>query len=67
MEKKYIAEFTTWEGRKVQYEIKREWAEDIAAAVQGQYMFADNKNGFAINGGDFSHVDIFEVKDEIKS
>lgn len=59
--KKCYAEFITWAGKKVKYEVKREWAEDIAAAVEGQYLFADNVTGFAIRGWDFAHVDIYEV------
>lgn len=60
-EKKCIAEFIKWNGKKVTQEIKREWAESIASAVEGQYMFIDNVSKFAINGAQFFHVDIYEV------
>jgi len=58
---KVIAEFIKWNGEKVQFEVKREWAQDIADAVIGQFTFIDNKSGFAIRGSDFAHVDIYEV------
>lgn len=61
---KCIAEFTTWTGEKVVKEIKKEWAQDIADAVRGQYFFIKNPKGFAINGADFCKVDIYEVADE---
>lgn len=59
--KKCIAEFITWTGEKIKQEVKREWAEDIASAVEGQYMFINNESGFTIRGSDFQHVDIYEV------
>lgn len=58
---KCIAELTTWTGEKVVQEIKREWAESIAEAVSGQFYFADKVSGFAINGGNFSNVNVYEV------
>ena len=61
---KCIAEFTTWTGEKVEMEVKKEWAKDIADAVRGQFYFANNVEGFAINGGDFCKVDIYEVANE---
>lgn len=59
---KYFAELITWTGQKVVQEIKKEFAESIASAVSGQYFFADNVLGFAIDGSKYSHVDIYEVK-----
>lgn len=59
--KKVIAELIKWNGEIVKCEIKREWAEDIASAVEGQYLFINNQSGFTIRGGDFKHVDIYEV------
>ena len=59
--KKYIARLVKWSGEVIEQEIKREWAEGIAAAVEGQFMFIDNVSKFCIKGGDFVHVDVYEV------
>jgi hypothetical protein len=59
--KKCIAEFISWTGEKTKQEVKKEWAQSIADAVAGQFMFIDNVSGFAIRGFDFQHVDIYEV------
>lgn len=60
--KKCIARLVKWSGEVIYQEIKREWAESIAMAVEGQFTFADNKEKFTINGGDFCHVDVYEVE-----
>lgn len=60
--KKVIAEFTKWNGEKQKIEIKRDWAEGIAYAVEGQFFFADKVDGFSINGSDFAKVDIYEIE-----
>lgn len=57
---KIIARLVKWSGEIIEKEIKIEWAQDIANAVAGQYYFCDNRNGFAINGADFAHVDVYE-------
>ncbi len=59
--KKVIAEFTKWNGEKIQHEIQRDWIESIVDAVIGQFTFIDNVSGFGIKGSDFAHVDVYEV------
>lgn len=59
--KKVIAQLTKWSGEKIEYEIKKEWAQDIADAVKGQFTFIDNKKGFGIKGDDFAFVTVYEV------
>jgi len=59
--KKIIAKLIKWNGEVVVQEIQREWANNIADAVNGQFFFADNRKNYTINGADFCHVDIFEV------
>ena len=59
-----VAELIKWNGEKVNQEIKREWIEDFVSAVRGQYFFANNKEGFAIRGGDFAHINVYEIKKE---
>ena len=59
--KKYIARLVKWTGEIVEKEIKREWANDIANAVEGQYTFIDNQSKFIVIGRDFRHVDVIEV------
>lgn len=61
MKKKCIAEFVKWNGEIVKCEIQREWAQDIADAVAGQFTFINNTSGFMIKGSDFAHVDVYEV------
>ena len=58
-----IAELTKWNGEKVKQEIKREWIQDIVDAVVGQFTFVDKASGFGINGGQFAHVDVYEVEE----
>lgn len=58
-----IAELTKWNGEKVKQEIKREWIQDIVDAVVGQFTFVDKKSGFGINGGQFAHINVYEVKE----
>jgi len=60
MKTKVIAEFTKWNGEKEEHEIEREWIDDIVFAVEAQ-MFVSIKDKFSIQGGNFSHVDIYEV------
>lgn len=57
---KIIARLVKWSGEIIEKEIKIEWAQDIADAVAGQYYFYDTRKGFAINGADFVHVDIYK-------
>ena len=60
--KKCIAIFTKWDGEIVEQEVKREWVEDIAMAVEGQFTYVDRNSNLCIKGSDFYHVDIFEVE-----
>ena len=59
-----VAELFKWNGEIVRQEIKREWIDDIVAAVVGQYFFASNKDHFSIRGFDYKHINVYEVKDE---
>ena len=61
-EVKCIAELIKWSGEVIVQEIKKDWVSDITSAVIGQYAFADKVRGFAINGGDYMHVNIYEVE-----
>lgn len=60
-----VAELIKWNDEKISQEIRREWINDIVAAVVGQYLFCNNKDGFSIRGADFKHINVYEVKDEI--
>ena len=60
--KKCIAKLVNWNGKTVEQEIKKEWAESVAAAVEGQFTFVNTKEKFSICGSDFKHVDIYEVE-----
>lgn len=53
-----IAVLTYWNGKEERVEIKEEWIADIVSAVQGQYFFSNKE--FAINGANFSKVDIYK-------
>lgn len=57
--KKIVATFTTWMNSKVEYEIKKEYIQDIVDAVEGQYTYYNNVQGFGIKGGQFKWVDIW--------
>jgi len=61
--KKYIAELTKWNGEKEEIEIKETWINDIVFAAEGQFFFANNKEGFEFNGCNYKHVDIYEVEE----
>ena len=58
-----IAELIKWNGEKVQQEIKREWIQDIVDAVVGQYTFVDRNSGFGVNGSQFAHINVYQVKE----
>lgn len=62
---KIIAELTKWDGTVVAQEIKREWIDDIVAAIQGQFTIANRQQGLVIKGSDYFHVDIYEVANDI--
>ncbi len=59
--KKYIAVFTLWNGEEEQIEVQEEWIEGIAFAVEGQFFFASNKDGFSIDGARYANVKVYEV------
>lgn len=59
---KVFAELKKWDGEKEEIEIKREWIDDIVTAVQAQCMIANKQTGLCINGGQYYHVDIYEVE-----
>ena len=60
---KYIAELIKWTGETVVQEIQKDWIDDVTSAVVGQYSFYDKVRGFGINGGEFRHVNVYEVED----
>ncbi len=62
--KKVIAELIRWDGTKEVREIERAWIDDIVTAVQAQYTIINNTLGISIKGGDYCHVDIYEVDDD---
>lgn len=62
---KIVAELTTWSGEKETAEIQRDWIDDIVAAIQGQFTIINNQKGLCIRGGQYCHVDIYEVENDI--
>lgn len=62
---KIIAKLIKWNGTIIRQEIKREWIDDIISAIQGQFTIVNNLQGFMIKGSDYSHVDIYEVVNDI--
>lgn len=63
-EKQVIAELIRWDGVMETIRIKREWIDDIVTAVQAQCTIVNNMLGVSIKGGNYCHVDIYEVDDD---
>lgn len=63
-DKKIIAELTRWDGTKETHEIQRAWIDDIVAAIQAQCTIINNQLGLHIKGGEYFHVDIYEVDND---
>lgn len=64
MEKKIVAEFKRWNGKIEKRKVKKSWIDDIVFAVEGQFNVINKRTGLSINGGEFAHVDIYEVEEE---
>ena len=64
---KIIAELIKWNGEKEEKEIKREWAADMAFAVEGQFFVQNKKNGLSFNGGDSAHILVYYGKYDIEN
>lgn len=61
--KKVFADLKKWNGQVEKKEIKKSWVDDIVFAVEGQFRIKNKGTGLDLNGGKYSHVDIYEVEE----
>lgn len=63
---RYVAEMTAWDGTVDRYYIPYELIDDLVSAVEGQYLFINNKDNVTIDGSKYVHINVYEINEEVK-